>query len=224
MSPCGCVCVTLCRGQGGTLADSTQRGYHNSWKIVEMAAEAGLLLSDIHPFNSVSYPGYVPTGYRGEGKGFVVDDTLEHVFTLPQLDNQLLNRQRENPVSHICQYCCGGVSELEVCTQLRKAGLEDVAIRSLLSLAWHPVTRVHTAFLKAIRRQEDTLWSNVWSEVRERVMVHRVPSLCCPNYCVEDIVWHVRCGNKLDIREHETDAESVHEESTGTEIESTTQC
>ena len=49
MAPRGCVHVTLSRGQGGTPEDSTQRGYHNSWRIVEMAAEAELILSCVHP-------------------------------------------------------------------------------------------------------------------------------------------------------------------------------
>ena len=109
MAPRGCVRVTLCRGQGGTPADSAQRGYHNSWRIVEMAVEAGLVLSHIHPFTLSSYPGYVPTGYRRAGKGFVLDGALEHTFTLPQLDDCLWTKRDGDTFYDVCQYCCEGV-------------------------------------------------------------------------------------------------------------------
>ena len=101
MAPRGCVRVTLCSGQGGTPADSTQRGYHNSWRIVEMAAEAGLFLSRVHPF-TISYPGYVPTGYRGAGKGFVLEGALEHTVTLPQLDGCLWTKRHGDRFYDVC--------------------------------------------------------------------------------------------------------------------------
>jgi hypothetical protein len=79
----GEVHVSLCKGQGGTPVDYQERGYENSWKIVEMAAEGGLILMAVEPFKAEQYPGYSPSGYRGQSKGFVLDGTLTHVFTFP---------------------------------------------------------------------------------------------------------------------------------------------
>ena len=38
----GEVCVSLCQGQGGTSEDMPQRGYGNTWQVVEHAAKAGM--------------------------------------------------------------------------------------------------------------------------------------------------------------------------------------
>ena len=48
----GEVHVSLCKGQGGTPVDCQDRGYENSWKIVEMAAEGGLILTAVEPFKA----------------------------------------------------------------------------------------------------------------------------------------------------------------------------
>ena len=79
----GEVHVSLCKGQGGTPADYQERGYENSWKIVEMATEGGLILTAVEPFRAEQYPGYTPSGYRGQSKGFVLEGALTHVFTFP---------------------------------------------------------------------------------------------------------------------------------------------
>ena len=76
----GEVQVSLCKGQGGTPVDCQDRGYENSWKIVEMAAEGGLILTAVEPFKAEQYPGYSPSGYRGQSKGFVLEGALIHVF------------------------------------------------------------------------------------------------------------------------------------------------
>lgn len=56
--------VALCNGQGGTPADQPRREWHNSWQIVAVAAGAGFILSNIHPFKAETIPGYKCTGYR----------------------------------------------------------------------------------------------------------------------------------------------------------------
>ena len=76
----GEVHVTLCKGQGGTPADEP-RDYGNTWKVVEMAADAGLMLTRVLPFSSTDFPGYLGTGYRSQGKPFSVDSAQTHVFT-----------------------------------------------------------------------------------------------------------------------------------------------
>ena len=86
----GRIRVSLCKGQGGTPVDCCKRGYENSWKVVEMAAEAGLVLSQVETFRAEDYPGYVPTGYRGQHKGFVLDGALRHTFMFPEAATQSL--------------------------------------------------------------------------------------------------------------------------------------
>ncbi|XP_077775901.1 ferredoxin-fold anticodon-binding domain-containing protein 1 isoform X3 [Podarcis muralis] len=77
----GEVHVALCRGQGGTPADQPVREWHNSWQVVAMAAEAGFILSDIHPFNIGDACRYKCTGYRSQDKPFHVEGALNHIFT-----------------------------------------------------------------------------------------------------------------------------------------------
>ncbi|NWU67673.1 FDXA1 protein, partial [Pterocles burchelli] len=77
----GEVHVALCNGQGGTPADQPRREWHNSWQIVAVAAGAGFILSDIHPFKAESIHGYKCTGYRSQDKSFCVDGALNHIFT-----------------------------------------------------------------------------------------------------------------------------------------------
>ncbi|NWU95004.1 FDXA1 protein, partial [Upupa epops] len=77
----GEVHVALCNGQGGTPADQPRREWHNSWQIVAMAAGAGFILSNVHPFKAEAIQGYQCTGYRSQDKTFCVAGALNHVFT-----------------------------------------------------------------------------------------------------------------------------------------------
>ncbi|XP_077161816.1 ferredoxin-fold anticodon-binding domain-containing protein 1 isoform X2 [Paroedura picta] len=81
----GEVHVALCRGQGGTPADQPRREWHNSWQVVAMAAEAGFILNDIHPFSPRDAGGYKCTGYRSQDKSFCVEGALNHIFTRSHL-------------------------------------------------------------------------------------------------------------------------------------------
>ncbi|NWZ02155.1 FDXA1 protein, partial [Loxia curvirostra] len=77
----GEVHVALCNGQGGTPADQPRREWHNSWQIVAVAAGAGFVLSDVHPFKAETIEGYKCTGYRSQDKSFCVEGALNHIFT-----------------------------------------------------------------------------------------------------------------------------------------------
>uniref|UniRef100_A0A8C8SE13 phenylalanine--tRNA ligase n=1 Tax=Pelusios castaneus TaxID=367368 RepID=A0A8C8SE13_9SAUR len=77
----GEVHVALCKGQGGTPADQPMREWHNSWQVVAMAAEAGFILNDVHPFISDDVHGYKCTGYRSQDKSFSVEGALNHIFS-----------------------------------------------------------------------------------------------------------------------------------------------
>lgn len=82
----GRILLSLCRGQGGTLADIPKR-YDDTWKVVEMAAYSGLILSSVSPFCVSDYPGYVSTGLRSQLKSFITAGGLTHEFTLFQEAN-----------------------------------------------------------------------------------------------------------------------------------------
>ncbi|XP_041269807.1 ferredoxin-fold anticodon-binding domain-containing protein 1 isoform X2 [Onychostruthus taczanowskii] len=77
----GQIHVALCNGQGGTPADQPRREWHNSWQIVAVAAGAGFILSDVHPFKAETVDGYKCTGYRSQDKSFCVEGALNHIFT-----------------------------------------------------------------------------------------------------------------------------------------------
>ncbi|KAM4757414.1 ferredoxin-fold anticodon-binding domain-containing protein 1 [Cyanocitta cristata] len=77
----GEVHVALCNGQGGTPADQPRREWHNSWQIVAVAAGAGFILSDVHPFKAETIQGYKCTGYRSQDKSFCVEGALNHILT-----------------------------------------------------------------------------------------------------------------------------------------------
>ncbi|XP_067264225.1 ferredoxin-fold anticodon-binding domain-containing protein 1 isoform X1 [Chanodichthys erythropterus] len=100
----GEVHVTLCNGQGGTPCDSPMREWHNSWQVVAMAAEAGLILSEIRPFDCEMYQGYRCTGYRSQDKGFHVEGALTHIFTrsLPHTMPEKLKMEKTFGKETVC--------------------------------------------------------------------------------------------------------------------------
>ncbi|CAN8010161.1 unnamed protein product [Ixodes pacificus] len=76
----GRVVVTLCRGQGGTPAETPPKRFDDTWQVVHMAAHGGLLLRRVEPFRATDFPAYSPVGYRGGKKAFCTDGALVHVF------------------------------------------------------------------------------------------------------------------------------------------------
>ncbi|KAH6919585.1 hypothetical protein HPB50_029427 [Hyalomma asiaticum] len=80
LRPGSLVKVTLCRGQGGTPAESHVRCPGDTWQVVEMAAPGGFILHQVLPFRAPA--GYTPRGYRGGAKGFHIEGALTHVFCL----------------------------------------------------------------------------------------------------------------------------------------------
>ncbi len=166
----GEVLVALCRGQGGTPPDCTDRGYGNSWKVVEMAAEGGLILSNVRPFRPQDYPGYMPSGYRGQNRGFLLEGALVHTFTLPQ---QMPSRQvwrpalpKQNLFRH-CKLCYSGQSEPSPVPSY----LQDQLACPILSQPWHPVVRVRDILLGVLEQQRH-IWKSVESHHEEVATVH----------------------------------------------------
>ena len=60
----GSVCVTLCKGQGGTPMDQPIRLWADSWQVVAMATYADLVLCKVEEFDAGIYSVYSATGYR----------------------------------------------------------------------------------------------------------------------------------------------------------------
>lgn len=79
LMPAGQIKVALCRGQSGCRAAS-KVSWDRSWKLLEQAAAAGLLVTDMQPFTPGLFPQYHPQGYRGHGGGFLTGDA--QMFTL----------------------------------------------------------------------------------------------------------------------------------------------
>ncbi|KAF3840830.1 hypothetical protein F7725_006692 [Dissostichus mawsoni] len=117
LSEDGEVHVSLCNGQGGTPADHPKREWHNSWQVVAMAAEAHLILSHVHSFESDKYQRYKCTGYRSQDKGFHVEKGLLHVFTQASL-SALLRHFRG-------LLCSGSVHPVRMVQDFLLKGLAD---------------------------------------------------------------------------------------------------
>lgn len=78
LAPDGECVVALVAGQGGTLADKDLGAEGNTWRVVEQAHAAGLVLAMVRPFTPP--PGYTCSGRRGREAGFWIGGALDHVF------------------------------------------------------------------------------------------------------------------------------------------------
>lgn len=76
----GQVLMTLCKGQGGTLVDSSERRWDDSWKVTEMAAHGNFILTKVEPFDWSLFENYNVTGYRSLNKGFHTTGALIHIL------------------------------------------------------------------------------------------------------------------------------------------------
>ncbi|EMP35143.1 Alpha-1,2-mannosyltransferase ALG9 [Chelonia mydas] len=81
------------------------REWHNSWQVVAMAAGAGFILSDVHPFNSEDVHGYKCTGYRPvicqtELEGKWVSFQVPEIF-VDKMNRGFLDTNSDHPVRTI---------------------------------------------------------------------------------------------------------------------------
>jgi len=84
----GKVTIALARGQGGTPMERVKRKESDTWKVVDLAHEAGFILTLVDFLDVSKFPSYSQTGYRSLEKGFHCEDSLLHVFapaSLPPL-------------------------------------------------------------------------------------------------------------------------------------------
>lgn len=177
--------VTLCKGQGGTPVDCRERGYENTWKAVEMATESGLVLTRIKTFEPSEFPGYHPTGYRGQHKGFLLGGALTHVFALPRVDISLAPwRQFNDGVCYEpCGLCRPNKLSAPTAVQLQLSlGLPEELFQFPAQLQpWHPLALMADAVKESLA-QSNCLWKSVDFSVQQRqVVIHRLPSDCVPD-------------------------------------------
>eukprot|EP01031_Cornospumella_fuschlensis_P035683 gene35683-43278_t len=79
LSLAGKIMISLCEGQSGTRAKS-KLIYDRSWKLLDQATAAGLLVTESEPFPSGNFPAYTPMGHRGHGGTFRIGNA--QLFTL----------------------------------------------------------------------------------------------------------------------------------------------
>ena len=173
LTPSGEVWVALCKGQGGTPLDNTQRGYENSWKIVHVAAEAGFILSDIQPFDVLDWPGYEPTGYRILDKHFVIDGAFKHTFTLPQIHKEYWKAVERPNIMSACHYCCKfESSSVKFLTPLEFKNC-DFFQYPILEQNWHPVTLTRDVLAHSLQ----AIFSSAYTIETRHNSIHHTHSL-----------------------------------------------
>lgn len=138
----GEIWLSLCRGQGGTELDDCGRGYGNSWKVAELASEAGLILSQVRPFLSSDWPAYTPTGYRGNDKGFNREGALTHVFTRERIRKDVWVSKGDTLSVTPCRVCYHGDCTLSPAVPIPALKPYECFKYPLLEQEWHPLTLV----------------------------------------------------------------------------------
>lgn len=172
----GRVWVSLCRGQGGTPGDCPHRGYQNTWKVVEMAAEGHFVLDRVEPFSLSGYPEYTPTGYRGESdKGFGIDGALKHIFRSPSPSQPSLHPPHyhhdisfwwtskdgaefqqdalQEAVERTCEGCVQGVELVEVYKPHPASERVGYCYRLTYWSSWDAVSPTRAASLQLLLRK-----------------------------------------------------------------------
>ena len=191
VEPNGKVVVTLCRGQGGTPVDDCHRGLENTWKVVELAAEAGFILTRVFPFDSPAHELYSPTGYRGGDKAFRTDSSLSHIFTMaqPALDKWGCDHDMINLIP--CEECCSPTEDGPLLFHSRVLHLGELLQflkHPVLAQTWHPITHVRNQLVSTL--QLHLRESHEFVEVEHKFpSVHRHGSKCMsattwPSHCL----------------------------------------
>ncbi|XP_003386038.1 PREDICTED: ferredoxin-fold anticodon-binding domain-containing protein 1 homolog [Amphimedon queenslandica] len=142
----GEIWLSLCQGQGGTPVDDSGRGYENSWKIVELAAESGLILTEVRSFLNSDWPGYTSTGYRGNDKGFNVEGALTHIFTKEKISRDAWTSNKDGIFKvEPCRACycnCDQQTTLHPAVLIQELKPYECFVYPLLAQEWHPLRRV----------------------------------------------------------------------------------
>ena len=107
----GDIVITLCRGQGGTQAETVVRSRADTWRIVDMCHEAHCILTHVEIFCPDQFSDYQSVGYRGLYKGFNVDGAMVHVMRKgePRMF-QCISNVDDNTISDNSRTICEPVS------------------------------------------------------------------------------------------------------------------
>lgn len=161
----GEIWLSLCQGQGGTPVDDSGRGYENSWKIVELAAESGLILTEVWPFLNSDWPGYTSTGYRGNDKGFNVEGALTHIFTREKISRDLWTSNKDDTFKlEPCQACCCNGDQqtiLHPAVLIPELKPYEFFVYPLLAQEWHPLRRVTKIMTDSLTQYPSLLNSSI---------------------------------------------------------------
>lgn len=213
----GEVWITLCKGQGGTPLDNLNRGYCNTWKIVEQAAEGGLILARAFPFKASDWPDYSQTGYRGTGKGFMVEGALTHVFRAPCVDTSVW---RPTSIPHHelqgCRYCgCDKISSIDISAkiqQLAELQAYDTFEYPLLKQQWHPLFKIRESLTILIKRRLTAMKYSVTDMAAIEcplLLYHKSGSRCLSN-CIPNTLLSINTRSGVDdIGEDASDTSEV---------------
>ena len=185
----GEIWLTLCKGQGGTPMDDLSRGHENSWQIVQQAMEADLVLSDVTPFNASDWPGYSPTGYRGSGKGFLVEGALTHVFTCPKPDYSVWERSVGADTVKGCCHCLVPSRVVTMTHVPLELSCYECFEYPLLTQKWHPLCRIRDTIvgeLGDLLMQQGMKSRLEQADVRH--FAHKSNSACLKSYSSENLV------------------------------------
>lgn len=122
----GLVFVTLCAGQGGTPCDPKPRAPGDTWQVVQCAADAGLVLRDVHrcPVEKLAALGYFSVGYKLRERGFWTPESVTHVFTREATSSTPMGVAAPFPIDWtraISFWTHDGFSEDKVATILRES-------------------------------------------------------------------------------------------------------
>ncbi|XP_060565341.1 ferredoxin-fold anticodon-binding domain-containing protein 1 homolog [Ruditapes philippinarum] len=186
----GQIKMTLCKGQGGTPADQPMRAWHDSWQVVSMAANSGLILTNIVPFNADDYRVYTSTGFRSLDKGFNTENALTHVFEMAK------------PVK-----VPGGADEVKIklgnniflCQPYIYRKL--LQIRSINSNMSHPIHRVYRRFLKCLTCNTTNKVENRGLQSPFKEYATRVPSCDAGLMSDEDSYYKLIKSDVTDFKE-----------------------
>ena len=93
IKPNGTILISLCQDQSG-IESHNKIAYDYSWKLIEQASEAGLLVTKKYVFQSIL--GYKPMGHRGRGGTFDITNSSYYELNLPFLSSTSTSMNSNN--------------------------------------------------------------------------------------------------------------------------------
>ena len=184
----GEIWLTLCKGQGGTPNDG-HRCYNDSWKVVELAADAGFMLSRIEPFSEHDHSNYTATGYRSQNKPFCRDGALIHVFTKyrPIRCSYLLHNITISILS-ADKDLISISANVDVNVDDMPCEIKKYLSHPIHSVPLHPVYTMSRLLSDHLTKEDVLSYSRIFEHVQEEnLFVPPTPIICIHRECLEKI-------------------------------------